>query len=227
MKGVVFAALGGGAGTLAALDSSGYGNHGTLTDMDPLTDWAFDPYLGQQKVLLDGSGNYIKIPMIRSIATYTVVAWVNWTCNVRYEFLLDCRTSGGVGWILHDTRHLLVSSGTRYVDGVATAFVPVNTWACLCITGISMTLTNSILVGAKHNLAPAEFMTAGLSSLLLFSRILSPAEITALADPSNVMLRCGGRDSILAPSRRLWVVGTGAPPAGSSRRRRLLCGVCG
>lgn len=46
-KGLVFAALGGGAGTLCLLDSAYHGNHCTLTNMDPTTDWVWMPELNR------------------------------------------------------------------------------------------------------------------------------------------------------------------------------------
>lgn len=46
-SGLVFAGLGGGASTLQYTDSSPYGNHGVLTNMEPATDWVFDQTLGR------------------------------------------------------------------------------------------------------------------------------------------------------------------------------------
>jgi len=54
--------LGGwGAGCVTAFDSSVYGNHGTLTDMDPKTDTVFDPELGRWVWDFDGTDDWINI----------------------------------------------------------------------------------------------------------------------------------------------------------------------
>lgn len=58
-KGLVFAGLGGGAGTSTMYDASWYGNHGTLTNMDATTDWVWDTTLNRFVLDFDGSDDAI------------------------------------------------------------------------------------------------------------------------------------------------------------------------
>ncbi|MBE3124822.1 MAG: hypothetical protein IMZ57_04100 [Acidobacteria bacterium] len=61
----------------------------------------------------------------------------------------------------------------------------------------------------------------------VFPRVLSPSEIACLADPTNVMLSCGGVDAILPPFRKWWVIGGGGAPAAKPwlyRRRNQVIG---
>lgn len=59
--GLVFAGLGASAGTNFYRDSSDYGNHGTLTNMDPATDWVWDGTLGRWCLDFDGSNDYVDV----------------------------------------------------------------------------------------------------------------------------------------------------------------------
>ena len=87
-KGLVFAMLGGGASTLAALDSSGYGNNGTLTSMDPPTDWLWDTTLNRWVLDFDGSDDYV--PMMRDLEIQppiTISCWAKTSSASRYSIL--------------------------------------------------------------------------------------------------------------------------------------------
>jgi hypothetical protein len=60
---------------------------------------------------------------------------------------------------------------------------------------------------------------------MMFERVLSPAEVRAIADPGNTDLRVGGIPLILPKARRLWGVGavaTGWKPAWAVRRQRTI-----
>jgi hypothetical protein len=58
-QGLVFGGLGRYFNSTYYHDSSLYGNHGTLTNMDPPTAWVFDPFLGRWVNAMTASGNYI------------------------------------------------------------------------------------------------------------------------------------------------------------------------
>jgi len=51
--------LGRGAHTLSAIDSSGFGRNGTLTNMDPPTDWVWSPELNRYSLDFDGSNDLV------------------------------------------------------------------------------------------------------------------------------------------------------------------------
>jgi len=85
--GVAFAPLGGGAGTLAMLDSSGYGNHGLLTGYTgagntPVDRWGWA--MGRAVLGFDGSTNYVQNSTFRFNCQYpfTLAAWMYSTADL-------------------------------------------------------------------------------------------------------------------------------------------------
>ena len=60
-------------------DLSGRGNHGTLTNMDPATDWVLSG--GRSALDFDGSNDYVSLPIngmsVASGRVFTVSAWVS------------------------------------------------------------------------------------------------------------------------------------------------------
>lgn len=95
--GLVFAGLGRLRGTDAFRDSSPYGNHGTLTSMDPGTDWVWVPSLGRWALDFDGSNDYVALPnnMRNADAAGTFAAWIKPTtlAAVREIFSLGIGTA--------------------------------------------------------------------------------------------------------------------------------------
>ena len=144
------------------------------------------------------------------------------------------------GWALQKTNdgryHFWLSSGSSRVE-IYSGVIPAMTWHHSCgvfrrssfielwINGILASTTNASAISSmSHSYAPCignhDGGTAGdnwdgfLADIALFSRALVPAEIAALADPSNVDLRVGGVPLILPPRRRFWPVAVAeAPPA--------------
>jgi hypothetical protein len=79
-KGLVFAGLGGGAGTLFYGDASVYGNNGTLTNFTSAGDypdnrWAFVPAIGRKALTFDGSNDSVLCGAIPSMDAFTVSFW--------------------------------------------------------------------------------------------------------------------------------------------------------
>jgi hypothetical protein len=78
--GGVASALGGewhfdeGTGGIVAADSSGNGNDGTLTNMDPAIDWV-DGKLGKA-LDFDGADDYVDLPLMKDTSAYTMEMWV-------------------------------------------------------------------------------------------------------------------------------------------------------
>lgn len=76
---LVFAGLGRVSGDLKYVDSSVYGNHGTLTAMDPSTDWSWIPTLNRFALDFDATDDYVNCgstPITDDIRPLTVSAWV-------------------------------------------------------------------------------------------------------------------------------------------------------
>lgn len=65
-------------GSSLAFDSSPFGRHGTLTNMDPATDWQPDPELGRQCIVGDGLTKYLSVPPFKLGNSGTISLWVNY-----------------------------------------------------------------------------------------------------------------------------------------------------
>ena len=79
-SGLKFAMLGRGARTVTGFDSSPFNNNGTLTNMDPATDWVWDATLGRWGVDYDGT-DYIALSSAQLYAvpagglSFTIAFW--------------------------------------------------------------------------------------------------------------------------------------------------------
>ena len=189
--------LGMGAGTLTAFDSSLCRNHGTLTNMDPATDWVFDPALRRWVWDFDGGNQYI--PIVNSIPNFAG------DLSISYWFM-----KRGTGW---------VGAFSPAVDG-ATGPIPSYFWwyagpgqeklfwttsytgwhhVCFVRTGDSGTVyRDGVPIGSQtigtNDLSGSWEIGRGdcfyywnglLGDALLHSRALLPAEIARLADRSD------------------------------------------
>jgi len=75
-NGLVFAGLGNNPRTIKYLDSSLKGNHGTLTNMDPPTDWVWSPELNRYVLDFNGSSQGVHGPVQRSAnAVQSLSVW--------------------------------------------------------------------------------------------------------------------------------------------------------
>jgi len=253
-KGLVFAGLGGGAGSVGLVDASGYGNDGTLTGMDPATDWVWAPELGRWALDYDGSNDYVSIANMDTIVDAvqyqllgTVSLWFRTSDNSQATqgaaelaagltdgtpaWLIQINsgnlrtfTSGDIYWHSHAIanntwyHYALTCDGTTYrlyYNGVAQS--PRAKTAYTCHHGL-------VILGNGYN----GYAVCQIADPIAWSRVLSPSEIAALADPSNVMLRCGGSALIREPRPLRSFIGQvgGAPPAFAGRTdRRTLCGL--
>jgi hypothetical protein len=208
-------------------DSSLYGNHGVLTNMDPATDWVWDDYLGRWGIN-DRASTSI------TLATPKVFPPI-WTCS------LWCRGNGGdyrfhgaYGNGVNRNQMLMVRENAIvyvYYDDYsltswATTVSGLHHWA-MVFDGTNLELwKDGVSLGAQ--LATGTFtLTAGSvfsttasvtpygnHDLLIHNRVLSPSEISQLAYPSNVMLS----GLLLPPTRKLWSVATTETPLIYSKR---------
>lgn len=126
-------------------DMSGYGNNGTLTTMDPATDWVFDPDRGW--VLdFDGSNDYVAVAAA-GLAPKPMSFSCWFTANgtpANYDSIAGNKNSGwSDGW------HVYYSSGSvelRFtIEGWATnvankAYTPTAAWTHLAVTWDATTM---------------------------------------------------------------------------------------
>jgi hypothetical protein len=86
-QGLVFAGFGRHTKTNRYHDSSVYGNHGTLTNMDPATDWVWSDELGRLVLDFDGISDFVKIPAFSAIVG-PAITWSVW-CKLGGENDVD------------------------------------------------------------------------------------------------------------------------------------------
>ena len=78
---------------------------------------------------------------------YTVVALVQKMAAINQRYLLDCRDSGGTGWIATDAGGVLISSsGTIYVNDVPSATLNFGELSCVAVTGITLNCPGSTAI---------------------------------------------------------------------------------
>lgn len=227
-EGLVFAGLGGHGciGSMVYPDSSLYGNHGKLTNMDAATDWVWVPELGRWGNDFDGANDRISVPSPPisnghfSLAAFAFVTnltrdgtiwghrygstgtslliWFDYATTNTFRMLIDGdrpQTGDNYGVNGQQWNHVVgVYDGTRklYVNGTM---------------GDSDTGTVAFDAGTGWTIGSEgtdRYFTGMLVDTCIWSRALTPSEISALADPSNVDLRVGGVPLILPPRRRFF-----------------------
>jgi len=236
-QGLVFAGLGGfgAAGSLIYPDASGFNNHGTLTNMDPPTDWMWVPELGRWGLDLDNSNDYVLLPgsSIVGPGNLTFAAWMKSTQTGNDEWIISEGGSTafvglclGVGLVRGSVRN---DASSTVNNQQVTAYLNDGNWhhlamtinngylecfgdgqstgAAVAIPSLPITLVNAA-VGCLYRSTPSNYFGGSLADILKFNRALAPAEIQQLADPSNVLLS----GLIQPPRRRLFAVSGGVTP---------------
>ena len=232
-RGLVFAGLGGPAGVGSSLyqDSSLYRNNGTLTNMDPATDWVWDRFLGRWVLDYDVTNDAVALPAVfgtlDSGNAWTISIWHKCTGIVSYGGLI---TAGCTG--LAQTRSAgyygLLRTGAGFVDVVQVSATPevAGKWlnVCAVVNGapsgppdananiyINGKLTNGAFAGDGnynvHNTIGQGYASANgqIGDPMIWCRALSTSELSIFADPSNTML--GGL--LMPPKRRYYRIGGG------------------
>ena len=78
MRGAVLLGLGQAHHSIRYRDESAKGNHGVLTNMDPATDWLWEPKLGRRVLDFDGSNDYVEIPSPGNVLDGKLVTFACW-----------------------------------------------------------------------------------------------------------------------------------------------------
>jgi len=229
-QGLVF--FGGGLvpGGSRMYDGSVYGNHGTLINMDPQTDWVWVPELRRWAMTFEGIDEHVMAPNsthYNFTSDFTCAAWAHpsstvanrrlvyrYTNRERGYYLTQNDTDSGQ-WtfaIFADTIQTIDSDapptgdwqhivGVRH-SGQMRIYVDGQQQTDTASCAGSITGTRPLYVGCDY-LIKHEFV-GDIAEPVLFSRSLTPSEIAALADPGNVDLRVGGVPLILPPRRRIF-----------------------
>ena len=227
-----------GASGYRLIDRSGNNNHGTLTNMDPGTDWI--PSGGKLALDFDGTDDYVAFqPPTATVSILTVCGWSNQVTSLPQYFpLVHTRQAGFAAGVFRSgtAGNVLTSmwNGTIQEFNAATALgIPsVGVWFFWAMVVNNSTLTTwlndnsfslsitptSYNIGVQWQLARDTFSTRYSNVLIddvrMYSRALTPSEIR--------LLYTGGRGVGLMPERIKHRRKTSA--AASNRRRRILCG---
>ena len=241
MRGAVLLGLGQAHHSIRYRDESAKGNHGVLTNMDPATDWLWEPKLGRWALDFDGSNDYVQLPLlppIRASACWCHLGEIpNWitlslfATNTGYPYFYcwDMAIASNVGaW----TTRGYISDGVTQVTGTAVPMAKVLTHIGLNLVGgyldlyINGTLQAhdatavipiaglAALTRVGESISGSMTCLGKLSDLCLWSSARSPADFASLADPSNVMLSGAIREPGL---RRSFIGQAGAVPSVSVR----------
>ena len=248
-RGLVFAGLGMGNRTAFYKDSSreSKGNDGTLTNMDPATDWLWEPKLGRWALDFDGSDDYVlsPCPLVLSTTSPLSASWWSKAASVNsLKAFLAIQTATGNAYQLITVWYASGYSGlfcgrfsTSNLSAKPSVAITQTDWHHFCLTCIGGSSALVLYVDGKLNSAVANdsvgsgnpgiylgnayggyYAALTMADVIVHSRVLSAAEVMQLADPSNVMMRGAIREPGL---RRSFVgqVGGGAKPWLYAHRR--------
>jgi hypothetical protein len=225
-------------------DLSGYGNHGTLTNMDPGTDWVASD--GKMALDFDGSNDYLTFASgdVASVTTgdMTVCLFVYPRNLTIYDAIISKGSFSRGGWLLSFNASGPFKFGLVTNSSVmeTTSTVPTTGWVHLGMTKTGTTkrlwingvnINSTFVFGSD----PGNFSTSS-DSFQLFNEYTSGRNPDALFDdarlyhraltPSEMYLLASRRGIAYerAPRRSYYVAG-GAPPV-ENRRNNMLVG-CG
>lgn len=231
-KHLVLAGLGLCPGTLLYMDSSVNKNHGTLTNMDPSTDWVWDSMLNRFVLDFDYSNDYVALSKAAITNDFTLSCWSNWrvsglgygdTCTILGTTDVEISRNGfGLRYLNNSTNVTVMFadySGIKwsYYAGYIwwglhhIAFTRSGSSFHLWLDGVdqgeqtsaaTFSWTLNLRLGARTVAKYRLPFFGQLSDVMLHNRVLSISEIQQLADRSNVMLS----GLIKPPKRKLYSV---------------------
>jgi hypothetical protein len=212
-------------------DLSGRNNHGTLTNMDPATDWVIDN--GQYALDFDGSNDYISFSNSEVGKFYqdnfTVSVWVCSTDSSGYEVIIGRDNLNNRSWVIG-----YGGSGAnfQFFDFVSTQHCfstvdpIINKWYLVTVTRQSFDISiyidgslNSSTVqsqvtnynqdaetrfGSRGYAGFEQWFNGKISEVLFYSRALSPNEIKQLYQLGRGGLFTLKPKTIALPTSTIW-----------------------
>ena len=222
-------------GGLIAHDFSGYGHHGTLTNMAPASDWVDDAHIGGVASLdCDGVDDYIYAPALDIDLEndgWTLAFWYKSEVDALYERVLNVADGNYGLQIINDngTAFHLGNSDTTTATRCTLSTVPAaNEWHYVVGTKQQSAHTYYFYLDGEDKTASgtvgwSHYPTAGtwfgqrgngqyahcrFGSIAFFNREFSPAEVRWLYRET-----LAGYPTLLhRGSTRVWLVGSGAGP---------------
>jgi len=225
-EGLVFAGLGGHGcvGSMVYPDSSLYGNHGTLTNMDAATSWIWIHKLKRWGLTFDGVDDYVQLSRSHTISVsvpFSLAAHVldNYTYDNVGAGIISSFAGGQANtWGVRSGSGALYLGNSNFQVGLWLPYQTPMHIASIYDSGthfgylngyyagqVAQGITSARLERIGHkNASWAQMWYGYICDLCVFARRLTSNEIAALADPSNVDLRVGGVPLILPPRRRFF-----------------------
>lgn len=199
-------------------DSGLFGNHGTLTNMDPSTDWVFDTELGRWATYFDNTNAYVNLTGVR---TNTSTWWCSfwwYDSDVIASYVFDSETGRIVlGTYVSGTAQLMCYDGSfrlfgtrpststwhhylfQTVAGSHSWYVDGSQWGAT-VSGNAKAIGGAVALGARYNGA-SDYISGRISDLIIGTGY-GISFVSELADRSNVLLS----GLIVPPGRRSWPV---------------------
>jgi len=198
------------AGGSTAFDVSGWGSHGTLTNMDPATDW-----IVRQKgraLDFDGAGDNVSVADKPNLAVTTLSAlvWVQLSSVLTWRYFFSrwganhcwtIGTNGSARWLgyVYNEANALGQLHSRIVADTAIhhlalvhdnvnvrLYLDARVIQTAALTGNTKSAASDLSIGTAGG---AEGCVGWVSDALLYSRALSPSDIQELYEDPPAMYR--------------------------------------
>ncbi|MBB03992.1 MAG: hypothetical protein CML03_00460 [Pseudooceanicola sp.] len=161
----------------------------------------------------DGVDDYLIANSTLGSFTGSFSCWVIRDNTSSYDYILDTRgaSSGGTGYIYFNTgdNTLIVSSGTRYVDGVAATEIPTDgKWHNVVVTGMTLDIDEDIRFGRSKS--GSHEYEGKITEAGIWDRTLTALEVASLYNqgvPTNLLVSRG--DYVATNLVGYWKMGDG------------------
>jgi len=134
-----------------------------------------------KQVDFDGTDDYLKVTNNYGSFTGSISMWFKRDNTGNPMYLIDARgdSVGGTGYIVVNSSVFTVSSGTRYVDGVAKTTMPTDAnWHHIVVTGMTLDIDVDLKIGSRYN--QTEELEGNISQVGLFNSTLTSDEVSSL-----------------------------------------------
>lgn len=236
-NGLVFAGLGAMPGSTLYRDSSLFGRNGTLTGYTgagnlPSDRWVWNSTINRTVLNFNGTSDYVAMkPVLCSNTSWTAATWcVNIVAGL-YQWIARGSITASFG--ARNGSGAIVSDDSGYYYCGSTSWAGTFHHAVTYNSPVFTSYKNGVLDGTKSgsgitatwsvplkiNYGNWGYTNGSTTDMMIWSRVLSPAEIAVLANPNDPML--GGL--VQYPRRRAWYGYTPATAATLllSRRRKM------
>lgn len=195
-------------------DLSGYGNHGTLTNMTPSSKWITSDGVQCLDFATASPRNYVLANSVALTPNLTLAGWVRPAgSGDSYQILMSQVNAYQI--LVYTNTPGTAPRFSIWVDGVlkevtGTVAVSANTWShlagtfngstlklfingklnnTLAASGVSSTTTNQLWLGAYRDNTTLNRLNGKLNDVRLYTRCLSDAEVALLASQHGIGLK--------------------------------------